>query len=122
MQWLQDPSQSIVDNLNNVRHEASKHFRSKKKVYLKAKVDEHEAKSKMKNTGDFYRGINDFKKGYQPRTNIEKDEKGDLFTKSHGILAKRRIHFSQLFSVHGVSNVRQTNTYSTTIGERAQCL
>jgi len=34
-----------------------------------------------------YRGINDFKKGYQPRSNTVKDEKGDLVTDSHGILA-----------------------------------
>jgi len=27
MQWVQDPSQSIVDNLNNVRREVSRHFR-----------------------------------------------------------------------------------------------
>ena len=27
---------------------------------------------------DLYRGINDFKKGYQPRTNKMKDDKGDL--------------------------------------------
>jgi hypothetical protein len=26
MQWLQDPNQSSTDNLNNVRHEASRHF------------------------------------------------------------------------------------------------
>jgi len=32
-----------------------------------------------------YRGINDFKKGYQLRTNIVKDEKGDLITDSHSI-------------------------------------
>jgi hypothetical protein len=25
---------------------------------------------------DLYRGIRDFKKGYQPRTNVVKDEKG----------------------------------------------
>jgi len=25
-----------------------------------------------------YRGTNDFKKGYQPRTNIEKNKKGDF--------------------------------------------
>ena len=31
MQWLQDPSQSNVDNLNNVRCEASRHFRNKKR-------------------------------------------------------------------------------------------
>jgi len=31
-QWLQD-------NLNNVRHEASRHFRNKHNEYLKAKID-----------------------------------------------------------------------------------
>ena len=34
MQWMQDPSQSNVDNLNNIRHEVSRHFRNKKKAYL----------------------------------------------------------------------------------------
>ena len=41
MQWVQDPNQSNVDNLNNARREeASRHFRNKKKLYLKAKIDE----------------------------------------------------------------------------------
>ena len=31
MQWVQDPNQSNVDNLNNVRREATRHFRNKKK-------------------------------------------------------------------------------------------
>jgi len=31
MQWIQDPSRSNVDNLNNVRRDASRHFRNKKK-------------------------------------------------------------------------------------------
>ena len=39
MQWLQDPSQSNVDNLNNVRREASRHFRNEKE-YLKNKLEE----------------------------------------------------------------------------------
>jgi hypothetical protein len=64
MQWIQDPRQSNVDNLNNVRHEASRHFRNKMKAYLKAKIEELEINSKMKNIRDFYRGISDFKKGY----------------------------------------------------------
>jgi hypothetical protein len=38
MRWLQDPNQSNVDNLN-VRREASRHFRNKKKEYMKAKID-----------------------------------------------------------------------------------
>jgi len=45
MQWVQDPSQSNVDILNNVRHEASRHFRKKNKEYLKAKIEELETNS-----------------------------------------------------------------------------
>jgi hypothetical protein len=39
MQWIQDPSQSNVDNMNNVRRDVSRHFR-KKKAYLKSKIEE----------------------------------------------------------------------------------
>jgi len=77
MQWLQDPDDSNVDNLNNVRCEDSRYFRNRKKENLKAKTDELEINSMTKNIRDLYRGINNFKKGYQPKTNI-KDEKGDL--------------------------------------------
>ena len=80
---------------------------NKKKEYLKAKIDELETNSKIKNIRDLYRGINDFKEGYQPRTNIVKDEKGDVVTDSHSFLARWRNHFSQLFNAHEVSDVRQ---------------
>jgi len=45
---------------------------------LRAKIEELEVNSKIHNIRDVYRGINDFKKGYQPRCNVVKDEKGDL--------------------------------------------
>jgi hypothetical protein len=48
MQWLQDPNQSNVDNLNNVRHEASRYFINKIKEYLKAKINELETNSEKK--------------------------------------------------------------------------
>jgi hypothetical protein len=54
---------SNVVNLNNVRHEVRRHFREIKKEYLKAKIDELEINSKVKNIRDLYRGISDFKKG-----------------------------------------------------------
>jgi len=76
MQWIQDLSRSNVNNLNSVRCDASRHFRNKQKAYLKAKIEELETNSKISNIRDLYRGINDFKKGYQPRTFILKDEKG----------------------------------------------
>ena len=75
MQWVQDSSQRNVDNLNNIRH-----FRNKKKAYLKAGIEDLETNSKIKNIRDLYRGISDFKKGYQPRTNVAKDGTGDLVT------------------------------------------
>ena len=90
MQWIQDPSQSNVDNVNNVRREDSRHLRNKKKAYMRAKIEELENNSKIKNIWDLYRGINDFKKGYQPRCNIVKDEKGDLVAYSHSIVARWR--------------------------------
>jgi hypothetical protein len=49
MQWLQNPNQSNSDNLNNARQEASRHFRNKKREYLKAKINELQINSKNKN-------------------------------------------------------------------------
>jgi hypothetical protein len=59
------------------------------------------------------RGIIDFKKCNQPRTNIVTDEKGDLVTDCHSILGRWRNHFSQLFNVHRVSDVRQREINTT---------
>ena len=53
--------QSNVDNINNIRREASRHFRNKKKEYLEAKIYELETKSKIKNIRDLYKGIIEFK-------------------------------------------------------------
>jgi len=105
MQWVQDPSQSNVDIQNNVRREVSGHFRDKKKAYLRAKIEELETNSKIQNSRDLYRGISYCKKGYQPRCNIVKDEKGDLVADSHSIVARWRNYFSQLFNLHGVKDV-----------------
>ena len=87
MQWIQDPNRSNVNNLKNIRRDASRHFRNKK-AYLKVKIEEPETNNKINNVRDLYRGINVFKKGYQPRTTIVKDEKGDLVADSHSIMAR----------------------------------
>jgi hypothetical protein len=76
---IQECREVNKDNLSNVRREAGRHFKKKKREYLKDKMNELESNSKNKNIRDLYRGIDKFKKGYQPRTNLVKDEKGDLF-------------------------------------------
>jgi hypothetical protein len=40
MQWLQDPKRSNAYNQNNLRLEASRHFRNRKKEYVKGEIDE----------------------------------------------------------------------------------
>jgi hypothetical protein len=67
LQWLQDPSEIHGDNLNNVRRDASRYFRNKKREHLKDKIKELATNGKNKNIRDLYRGINEFKRGYQQR-------------------------------------------------------
>jgi hypothetical protein len=86
LQWLQNPNQINRYNLQNVRHETSRIFRNKKREYLKDKINELETNNKNKNTRDLYRGINEFKKGYQPRINIIKDENGNLLADPQNVL------------------------------------
>jgi DNA repair ATPase RecN len=40
LQRLQDPSEANEDNLSDIRREASRHFRHKKREYLKGKINE----------------------------------------------------------------------------------
>ncbi|PNF25843.1 hypothetical protein B7P43_G11138 [Cryptotermes secundus] len=112
LQWLQDPSKMNGDNLNNIRHEMSSHFWNKKREYLKDKIDELAMNSKNKNIRDQYRGINDYKRGYQPSNNLVKDENGDLFADSHNILSRWKDYFPQLLNVHRASVVRQIEMHT----------
>jgi len=59
-----------------------------------------------------YSSITDFKKYYQPRTNIVRDEKGDFVTDSHSILATWRNNFCQLLNVHEVNDVSHTEIHT----------
>jgi hypothetical protein len=74
------------DNLRIVRQEASRRFGNKEREYLKNNINEFESDSKDKNIRDLYRGINEFKKSYQPRTNLLKDEMSDLLADPHKIV------------------------------------
>jgi len=54
-----------------------------------------------------YRDIKDLKEGYQPRNKIVRNEKNELITDIHSILARSKMkHFFQLFNIHAVNEVR----------------
>jgi hypothetical protein len=98
--------------LNKLICETRKHFKNKKKEYLKGKINELATNSKNKNIRDLYRVINEFKRGYQPSTNLAKDENGALLADCNTILNRWKIYFSQLLNVHDVSDVRQIEIYT----------
>jgi hypothetical protein len=111
LQWIQDPSEINGDNLNSVRCEASRHYRNKKWEYLKGKINELATNSKIKNIRDLYSGINEFKRGYQPRSNLVKDENCNLLADSNSTVSRWKSYFLQLLNVHSVSDVRQAEIY-----------
>jgi hypothetical protein len=112
LQCLQDPTEVNEDNVSDVRWEASRHFRNKRRVCLKDKINELESNSKNKNIGELYRGINEFNKGYHPRTNLVKDERGSLLAEPHKIFYRWKNYFCQLLNVHGAGGVGRTEMHT----------
>jgi hypothetical protein len=80
--------------------------------YLKGKINELQMNSKNKNIRDLYRGRNEFKRGYQPRSIFVKDVHDDLLADSNTILNRWKSYFSQLLNVHDVSDVRQIEMHT----------
>jgi len=58
------------------------------------------------------RYINDFKKGYQPRTITVKDDKRELVAYTHRIKARWWNSFAQLLNVHEDNDVRQAEIHT----------
>jgi hypothetical protein len=88
VQWLQDPNQNSVDNLNNVRREASRHFWNKKKEYLKAKIDKLETNSEIK------------------KNNRDLSQTPTVFWLGGGTI------FLSFLNVQGVNDARQTEIHT----------
>jgi hypothetical protein len=68
------------------------HLMNTMREYLK----EPPINSKNKKIRDMHREINEFKRCYQLRSNLVKNENGDLLADFHNILSKWKNRFSQL--------------------------
>jgi hypothetical protein len=84
--------------VNNVRHEASRHFRNRRWEYLK--INDLETNSKNNIITDLDTGRNEFKKGYLYVTNGI-----DAF---HSSFNTWKNHCLLLLNLHGVNYVRQS--------------
>jgi hypothetical protein len=79
---------------------------------MKDRINELESNSKNKNIRDLYRGINEFKKGYQPRIKWVNDDGGVLLADPHKILNRWKNCFCQLLNIHRVGGVRQIEMHT----------
>ena len=87
MKFLQVPTQLNRDNnYHTKRCETNRTLRNKNRDYLKGKLSEIDTNSKNKNIRDLYKGIKDFKKGYQAMVNVIKNENEELLADSNSIL------------------------------------
>jgi hypothetical protein len=79
---------------------------------VKDKINELVTNSKNKNIRDMYRGINEFKRGNQPRNSLVRDENGDLLVDIHNILSRWKNFLFQLLNVYNISDVRQIEVHT----------
>ena len=97
--WLQNPNNQTAEDFSNVRRNTCRIFRKKKRDYMKAKVNKLEENSKNKNIREMYKGINEFKKGYQPRPFVIKKHDGAIVADITSILSRWEQFFNNLLNV-----------------------
>jgi len=79
--------------LSNARHSTSVFFTNKEREYWRGKCNVLWVNRKNKNNGDFCRGLNWFKNGFQHGTSLVKDESSDPLVDFHSILKRWKNHF-----------------------------
>jgi hypothetical protein len=80
---------------------------------LKDRINEIQLNSNNKNIKYLYRGITEFKKGYQPESNLVKDERDDLLADPQKMLTGWKNYFCQLLDVQRAGGIRQTEIRTT---------
>jgi hypothetical protein len=79
---------------------------------LKHNINELESNCKNTKIRDFYRKIYVFKKGYQPRTILVKDDRSNVLPDHRKIVNRRKNYFCKLLNVLGAGSVRQTEMHT----------
>lgn len=84
--------------------------------------NEAETNSNNKNIKDLLRAINEFMKGYQPRTNLVKDEDDEVVCRFPKYFKQVEGYFCNLLNLHDINNVRQTKMYMNLVLLRLRLL
>jgi hypothetical protein len=98
--WLQNPNNQTAEDFSNVRRDNCIMSRKRKRDYMKAKFKNLEENSKDKNIREMYKGIIEFKKGYQPCAYVIKKYDGITVADTTSTLSRWKRFFSNLLNVN----------------------
>jgi hypothetical protein len=82
-----------------------------KREYLKDKTNELAMNSSKKSIRDLFTSMNEFKRGYHPRSNLVKNKNGDQLADSSNILNRWKNYIFLLLNVNGVCEVMQREVH-----------
>ena len=75
---MQDPNQINAEAYSELKRRTSSTFRSRKREYIKEKINEIGKNNANKDVRNMYREIGEIRGGHQSRTDMMKDENGNL--------------------------------------------
>ncbi|PSN38555.1 hypothetical protein C0J52_14819 [Blattella germanica] len=115
MNWMREPNEQNSEQLCSIRRETTRFLKNKKREYLKEKINDLEINAKNRNIRELYQGIRIERKGFQARTNIIKDENGDMLADAKSILNRWGNYFNQLLNVHGEEENEENNVQTAEV-------
>ena len=124
--WLGNKNEANTNNYKNAKRNATRGFRNKKREYLTQKIQEIEENGKTNNIRDLYKGVNSLRKGYQPRLDVIRNERGDLQADPTKIIDVWKSYFDKLLNVHNgeqrdLKSIPQNRGYPNLARSRSKC-
>ena len=99
LSWLIDRRNEMKrEEFRRRRGEAKTVYKRKKKEEAQKNIREIEENRRAKRTRDQYQGINNVKKGYQPRLMMVKDKEGRLLVNQEEVKERWKQYFSDLLN------------------------
>ncbi|PSN35187.1 hypothetical protein C0J52_22574 [Blattella germanica] len=115
MNWMREPNEQNSEQLCSIRRETTRFLKNKKREYLKEKINDLEINAKNRNIRELYQGIRIERKGFQARTNIIKNENGNMLADAKSILNRWGNFFNQLLNVHGEEEIEENNVQTAEV-------
>ena len=99
LKHLQKPDDlALLEAYKAVRRTTRNLLKAKKRQYILGLVEELEQESRAKNSGEFFRRLKSFRRGFQPNRQVLRSRNGELISDSVRILEEWKTYFNSLLN------------------------